>query len=209
MKAFVVLGRTLKAVYEELFVVVAVSLLWWAGTLLIVTAAPATMGLHAVANRAANYRRTGTEFFWSEGRRHVRRSWLLYAAILAVGALIPANIWFYSGYANWLGMIAFVWISVLVLYLMVAQYLFPLLNQQTEPDVMLAVRNAALLAVRSPLYSLLNVVFQVALIGLSVLLVVPVLLLTPGLVALAQNFALTSLLQELGLAQEPPTVGRE
>jgi hypothetical protein len=74
---------------------------------------------------------------------------------------------------------------------------------------MLAVRNAALLAVRSPLYSLLNVVFQVALIGLSVFLVVPVLLLTPGLVALAQNFALTGLLQELGLAQEPPTVGRE
>jgi uncharacterized membrane protein YesL len=125
MKAFVVLGRTLKAVYEELFVVVAVSLLWWAGTLLIVTAAPATMGLHAVANRAANYRRTGTEFFWSEGRRSVGRSWLLYAAIVAVGALIPANIWFYSGYGNWVSMIAFVWISVFVLYLMVAQYLFP------------------------------------------------------------------------------------
>jgi uncharacterized membrane protein YesL len=209
MKAFVVMGRTVKAVYEELFPAVGASLLWWAGVLLIVTAAPATMGLHAFANRAANYRRTGTEFFWSEARRNFGRSWALGAGILAIGVLIPANIWFYSGYTNWLGFITFVWISVFVLFLMVAQYLFPLLNQQTEPDVLLAMRNAALLAVRSPLYSLFNVIFQVALIALCVALVVPVLLLAPALVALAQNFALTGLLQELGLAEQPPTMGRE
>ena len=40
MKAFTVMGRTIKAVYEELFLCVYLSLLWWLGTVLIVTAAP-------------------------------------------------------------------------------------------------------------------------------------------------------------------------
>ena len=38
MKAFLIMGRVIKATYEELFLVVGLSVAWWAGTLLIVTA---------------------------------------------------------------------------------------------------------------------------------------------------------------------------
>ena len=39
MKAFTVMGRTIKGAYEEFFLVVGLSLVFWAGTLLVVTSA--------------------------------------------------------------------------------------------------------------------------------------------------------------------------
>ena len=47
------MGRVLKATYEELFLCVMMSGLWWVGQILIITAAPATMGMHAAVNRIA------------------------------------------------------------------------------------------------------------------------------------------------------------
>ena len=47
-------------------------------------------------------------------------------------------------------------------------------------------------------------IFQVLLIALSFTLVVPVVLLMPGMVALSQNFALVGLLQDMDLAPQPP-----
>ena len=46
--------------------------------------------------------------------------------------------------------------------------------------------------------------FQGLLIALSLVLVVPVMLLLPGMIALSQNFALVGLLQEMDLAPQPP-----
>ena len=67
-------------------------------------------------------------------------------------------------------------------------------------------RNAALLAMRSPLYSLMGVLFQLAIVVLCIALVAPVVFLLPGLLALANNFFLTGLLQEMGMADPPPTL---
>ena len=57
---------------------------------------------------------------------------------------------------------------------------------------------------RHPLYSILMLLFQGLLIALSLVLVVPVMLLLPGMIALSQNFALVGLLQEMDLAPQPP-----
>jgi hypothetical protein len=59
---------------------------------------------------------------------------------------------------------------------------------------------------RSPFYSLLGVLFQLVIVALCVTLVAPIVFLLPGLLALANNFFLTGLLQEMGLADPPPTV---
>lgn len=208
MKAFRIMGRTLKAAYEDLFLIVGVSLVWWAGAVLIVTAAPATRGLQAVANRLANYRRSSMDVFWEEARTRMGASWALAALMLFVFAMIPVNIWFYSsgGAVGWRLIVVVLWVWALVIYLMVSQYLFPLLCQQDEPSVGLAVRNAVLLAMRSPLYSLMGVLFQLVIITLCFTLVAPVIFLLPGLMALANNFFLTGLLQEMGLADPPPVV---
>jgi hypothetical protein len=95
---------------------------------------------------------------------------------------------------------------LLLFVLMVGQYTFPLFWQQDEPDLRLALRNAALLTLQRPLYTFLMLVFQLVIIGVSVAIALPLFLLTPGLIALSANFALTGILQDLGLAPQPPVV---
>ncbi len=206
VKAFTMMGRTLKAAWEELYLVVGISLFWWLGALLIVTAAPATRGSQGVANRIANYRRSSMDIFWEEARTRIGASWLLTGIMIFAFAMIPLNIWFYSsgGIEGWRAIVVALWLWALLLYFMVSQYLFPLLCQQSEASVGMAIRNAAVLAMRSPFYSLLGVLFEVLIVVLCFALVAPVVFLLPGLLALANNFFLTGLLQEMGLADPPP-----
>ena len=68
MKAFRVMGRVIKAAYDDLFLVVAISVAWWVGTLLVLTAPMTNAGVQNVANRIANYKRSNFDFFWSGAR---------------------------------------------------------------------------------------------------------------------------------------------
>lgn len=204
MKSFRIMGRVLKATYEELFLCVMMSALWWVGQILIITAAPATMGMHAAANQIANYRRTGSEFFWDGAKRNIGRGWLMYALLLITPILIFINAWFYLNVESWLRVFAFMWLWVLIFILMAGQYVIPLFFQQDEPSVKLALRNAALLALRFPLYSILLAVFQVLFVTLSFVLVLPLVILAPAMLALSGELGLVGVLQEMGLAPPPP-----
>ncbi len=198
------MGRVLKATYEELFLCVMMSGLWWVGQILIITAAPATMGMHAATNQMANYRRTGSEYFWDGAKRNIGRGWLMYALLLITPILICINAWFYLNVESWLRVFAFMWLWVLVFILMAGQYVIPLFCQQDEPSVKLALRNAALLALRFPLYSFFMALFQILLVTLSFALVLPLVMLAPAMLALCGEFGLVGMLQEMDLAPQPP-----
>lgn len=230
MKAFLIMGRTLKAAYDDLFLCVFLSIAFWVGALalplifnslarlvnlpltvvapvtilLMLPAAPVTVGIQKVANRIANYLRVDNSFFWEGTRQYIGQGFLLFALNLLIPAAIGFNIWFYFNSQGWLPIIGVAWIWLLLLWLLMGQYTFPLFWQQDSPDLKLVLRNAALLAVRHPLYSLLMLLFQLVLLVASAALTLPMILLAPGLIALAGNFAMAGLLQEMGLAPEPP-----
>ena len=206
MKAFVVMGRTLKAAYDELFLCVFLSIMWWIGTILILPAAPATAGLHYVANRIANYKRVDTSFFWEGARMYIGRGWLLYLINLLLPVIILTSLVFYLGTTGWLRVFGFICIWLFIFALMIGQYYFPLFWQQDEPNIKLVLRNAVLLALQHPLYTFLMLLFQILLLGISIAITLPLFLLAPALIALSANFALTGMLQEVGLAPQPPQV---
>ena len=206
MKAFIVMGRVLKATYDDLFLCVFMSIAFWVGIIPIVTIPLVIMGMHTVANRLANYKRVDNGFFWEGFRSNIGRGWILFLASLVVPVAIIFNIWFYVNRDGWVAIIGFAWFWLLLLVLMTGQYVFPLLLQQDEPDIRLALRNSVLLALRHPLYSFLMLLFQVLLLAVSVGLTLPLVLLYPALIAVAQNFALAGILQEMGLAPQPPEV---
>lgn len=197
------MGRTFKGAYDEFFLILIVSLLWWVGTLLIVTAPLAMAGLQQVANRIANYRRVELAFFWDGARARIGASIVLWLMLVVAPPLFWMSVTFYFQRGGWLLMLGTLLFWALIFLMMSAQYFFPLLWQQTDPSLSLVLRNSAVLAGRHPLYSLLIVLFQAALIVVSVVLVLPLLVL-PGIIALAQNYALVGLLQEMGLAPQPP-----
>src|SRR5690606_14489882 len=100
--------------------------------------------------------------------------------------------------------LGFVCIWLFVFVLMISQYYFPLFWQQDEPNIRLVLRNSVLLALQHPLYTFLMLIFQVLLLALSIAITLPLFLLAPALIAIAANFALTGMLQDLGLAPQPP-----
>lgn len=207
MKAFIVMGRTLRAAYDELFLCVFLSIVWWIGTILVLTAAPATMGLNHVTNRVANYKRVDNSFFWEGARTNIAKGWILYLIVVLAPVAIAINIRFYlASPATWMRIIAIAWVWILVLVLMMMQYIFPLMWQQDEPSLKMALRNAFLLALRFPLYTFLMFIFQILLLALSVAITIPVFLLTPALLGLASNHTLVGALQEMDLAPQPPVI---
>jgi uncharacterized membrane protein YesL len=207
MKAFTIMGRTFKALYDELFLWVWLSVLWWVGTVLVLPAAPVALGLHKAANRVANYRRVDSGFFYDGARQYIVKGWLLFGITLLMIGGVTFNIVFYLNSTEaWTQIIGIVWIWVLLLLLMAGQYFFPLFWQQDEPSIKMILRNALLLAIRHPLYSFLMMLFQIFLLVVSILTVLPIFLLTPASMVVAMNFALVGLLQDMGLAPQPPVV---
>jgi uncharacterized membrane protein YesL len=204
MKAFTVMGRTFKAAYDELFLCVWLSVLWWVGTILVIPAAPVTMGLHQVANRIANYKRVDNSFFWEAARANFGRGWLLYLISLLLPIIIGSSIIFYLSTSGWLRILGFVCIWLIIFALMIGQYYFPLFFQQDEPNIRLVLRNAVLLTLQHPLYTFLMLLFQILLLGISIAITLPLFLLAPALIAISANFALAGMLQEMGLAPQPP-----
>ncbi len=205
MKAFPAMWRTMKVLYDELFLWVWLSVLWWVGTVLVVTAAPAAAGLHAVANRSANYKRVDTGFFWDAAKGEIRRSWLLVGANLLILAAVALNIAFYANSpSTWGRFVVILWLWVLVLVKMGGIYFLPLFWQQDDPSLRLLLRNAFILALQHPLYTFLMLVFQITLVVVSFATVLPIFLLMPASVAVAANVGFVKLLEEKGLAPPPP-----
>lgn len=206
MKAFSVMGRTLKSAYEELFLIVYLSVIWWIGALLIVTAPMCMVGLNRVANRIANYKRVDQEYFWEGARSHIGRSVLLLLFCVGVPPLLWISLNFYFAQQGWLIVFGVLLLWIALLFFMAGQYFYPLFWQQTEPSLKLVLRNGLLLAVRHPFYSILMLLFQLVTAVICFVLVVPLILFLPGLIALCQNFALVGLLQEMDLAPSPPEI---
>lgn len=239
MKAFVVMGRVLKAAYDELFLCVFLSMIWWACPLILLlligaiaqyaggileTIPTATgigglvlvaliilaiqprmaMGVQHVANRIANYKRADSGFFWDGTRQYQRQGYILFLVSLLIPAAIAFNIWFYLNSQGWVQFIGVIWLWLFLFSLMAGQYFFPLFWQQDEPNIRLALRNSILLALQNPLYSFLMLIFQLVLLAISIALTLPLIVLAPALLAFANNFALVGLLQEMGMAPQPP-----
>lgn len=204
MKAFTIMGRTIKGAYEEFFLIVGLSVIFWIGTLLVVTAPMTWIGIHHVTNRIANYKRVDFGFFWEGAKQAVGRGVLLWLILIIAPPIMVSSINFYLINGGWMIVPGFITLWLLVLSVLAAQYFYPLFWQQTEPSLALIVRNSFLLVARHPLYTTLILLFQLLLVLISVALIVPVLLLLPGLMMLAQNYALVGLLQEMDLAPQPP-----
>lgn len=204
MKAFAATWRALRGLYDELFLYIWLSVLWWVGVVLILPAGPATLALQKVANRSANHLRVDSGFFWGSLRENIGTSWLLFGGNIIALVGVAVNIAFYGNRAGWFLVIAVAWIWVELILLLMGQYLFPLYCQQDDKRITLLLRNALILAFRYPLFSLLLVILQLGLLVVSILVPIFLLLLAPAMIALIANYGMTYALQEMGLAPPPP-----
>ena len=205
-RSFTVLWKTIRSVYEDLFNFVWLSVLWWLGTASVVLAPAVHMGLNRVAFRVANYKRIDNDFFYAGARMNAKQSYLAYVLNLAASVVLAICIWFYAN-------VQLVWINLMVIpllwialfFLLLTQFVFPLLWEQDEQSLQLAYKNSMILVLRYPFFCLLVFALKaVVLVLFSLPGGIPLLFFGPAFSTVLSNYALNYLLQDMGLAPPPP-----
>jgi hypothetical protein len=226
-EAMGVFWQTLKDVWEELYSIALVNLVWlfsWALPLGIGTATgvPAiilptallslgllpvtTAGIYVVCNRVA---RAKTFHFYDfiEGiKRYWWRSLLWLLGNIVFLALVYVNLWFYPSTfqgQTWVIIVSGMWLAVGVFWLVMQTYFWPIMIEQEQPKLFLAWRNCAYLILANPFYAFFIVSFSLVLMVISVALTLPFIFVGMGLMGLLGNNAVLTLYFKFGIIEDP------
>ena len=195
--AFVVVGRSIRDWWDEMFLMVGVNLMWALLAIPVVTLFPATMGAFYLTYEKAHGRRVEFDYFWQAFRQYFGKAWALGAVNTVVSVLLVVNILFYLQQPNWLFYLTILWIYLLILWVGIQIYVFPLAIEQENKSVKLIYRNAALLAMGKPLFTFTTALLLVIITALSIALSPLLLLVYIPLSGLIANHALISALEDV------------
>jgi len=186
----------------------------------IVTGGPAMAGLHCLTNPIPHEKRIEFSYFWQGFKLYYLRSWQILGLWVGGTVIMAANIWFYRMWWQQgtqiaiVPVIVFLWITVL--WLGIEPYLFPLFLEQEDKRILLVFKNAVLLALVNPGFTVLLMVLLGATLLLSLVFPPLLLLATFSLVALVDNRAIVQLMVRLqeqraryGLMEEEETQSKE
>ena len=176
---------------------------WWLALLLAIPIGPATAALAATARRcAADLRLTRDHYF--AGLRTFWRPALRLSAIGMIGlALMMLNLIFYSSQSNMLLQgLAVVWVYLIIFWLGVQFYAYPVLVRMEKPKALGALRTAALGAWANPLFSFLLLAVAAVLTGLSAMTLILFFLSWPALMALLGEHSFRLFLERAGVKEE-------
>ncbi len=192
-----------KDYYEEMFRLVGANLLWLLLAVPIITLPPATAGMFCLTNRIAHHRSVELRLFFAGMKQYFFKSWLLALLNAAVLGLLYVNLRFYGQMlaGQWAAIVQGLFLGLMVLWCLMQLYVFPMLLEQEEPRLLLALRNAAFMAFASPLTALVLGVLVALLAAASAALALPFAVALMAVVALAANETVLALLVHYGIRQ--------
>jgi hypothetical protein len=184
MRAFVVFGRTFKLLFEDLFPLFLMNAVTTICLLLVIPGPAACAGLNHVCHRCVKGYAISWDHYWDAFRKHGLKWTPFVFFSYGVYALVLLNIWWYPrAFADqaWVPWVQGAWLSVFVLWTCVQLLVYALWVEQEQKGWQLALRNAALLAGTSPMFSLLCLMLT-ALLFLGIGLLIAPLLVVFGVV---------------------------
>jgi uncharacterized membrane protein YesL len=155
LDAWRVLGSAVDEMRDIGLYLVGLNLLWFFSSALIVTAPPATAALYVLTRELGYRRRIDRLDFFRDMRRCWWFGWRWALLNGLAGVIYAANIAFYGTLdppLNILGRGG--WTVAFMLWLLAQLYSFPVLLEQERPAVRRALRNAFVLLLRHPVYTL-------------------------------------------------------
>ena len=232
-----VLWFTIRAVYDEMFALSGMGLIWFltaavvpgglfalasmispiAGLIslllsLLILAPLVTGGLYSVTVEIARERRIEFGYFWQGLKSYARLGWTMGAIVLASGVVLVFDVYFYFTQENMVfPVIGFLGLWALLFWITVQIYLFPLVTMQEDKRIKVILKNASLLTLAFPLFALGIVVITALVTALSVLLVFILLatLWMPFIAILNSRATLSSLQQVEGIKQRQEELAQE
>lgn len=180
---------------DWLFPWVAINLLWLLASLTLVLLPPATAALFDAAHASYRNQRPTPRRFLTGLRRWFGVSWLWAAPnVLALGGL------FLLGRAVYPAEIPLAVLGVLAAGVLLSQFFFwPYMVLQDEPKPLRALRNSAFTALGDLPYFALHLGLCFFILIPSIVVIAPMLLITPVLLALLTTYGLAAWLERHGL----------
>src|SRR3954468_9216370 len=219
MNIFRTLWKSLKDLFEDLFILALVNILWLlinaplaaAGffalnnssalyivmLLSVLTLGPTNAGLYAVAERVTDGRTSSWRDFFAGMRANPVLSWKLYGLWMLGLIILLVNLQFYN--LNGTTIASFLY--VLFLYFTVVWfgfliYIGPLMQLQTDKPIRTIARNAALMTFGRPLFTLVTLALMAIIVVASIWLPILLLLATVSFLAIWTFRAVLTLIAE-------------
>jgi len=226
-KAMGVFWQTLKDSWEELLQLALMNLIWtlsWGGPIALSTVvgnSPAlilplialgvilfplsTVGRFYATNIVARGRTVHLSDFFEGIKRYWWRSLLWFLLTLLVVAILILNIVSYpSMFEGFIGvLLGGLSIAVLVFWIVMQLYFWPLILSQEEPKIWRAWRNAAYLIFANPFYAFLMLTFALVMLLLAGALTIILIFAGMTLLGLLCNNAVITLLVHFKIIEDP------
>lgn len=170
MAAFRVWWRACRHLQHRGYIYVWANICFVLTAIPIVTAPAGFAGLVKLCDAALRGERADLNTFWQGARDHLTRATLLGLITLAVLVVNATNLSAYAEPTLPGGALRAIWLGAIVFWLALMMYLWPIYYALEEPSVIGALRNAALMILLNPVYTLLNLAGIGALAGLSMAL---------------------------------------
>ncbi|MBL7064920.1 MAG: DUF624 domain-containing protein [Anaerolineae bacterium] len=199
---FRIFWEALKDFWDALFLLALMNVVTALLAILVVTFPPALAGLWSTANRVVQGKAVGWSDYLEGFRRYFWKAWGLALLNVLVVIIVITNVRFYtSGNAPFeisstlsLWIRAF-WAAAAFLWLILQMYPLALLLEQEDQRLRVVLRNAAVLFVANPGFSLVLALLLLVVAVISVLFPVLWFFVTPALFAVVCNKAVHHLLE--------------
>lgn len=227
----------LRALYDELFSLAGMGLIWFivavvvpygafylasltsipalvviAVLISLIPVPPITGAIYSVATLIAREKRIEFGYLWQGFKSSFVLSWKIGGILLVSVLILVVDVWFYfSSDSAVFSVIGFLGLWALLFWLGVQIYLFPLAFVQEDHSLKLMLKNASLLTLAYPLFALGILVVTALVTALSVLLVF-ILLATvwmPFIAILNSRATVSSLQQVEGYRQRQEEIEQE
>jgi len=199
---FRVFWDALKDFWDELFLLVLMNIVTALLVIPVVTFPPALAGLWNTANLVTQGKAVGWRDYFDGFRRYFWKAWGLALLNVLVAIIVLTNIRFYvpgnapfeisSTLSLWLRSL---WVAVAFLWLIFQMYPLALLLEQEDQRLRTALRNAAVIFIANPGFTLVLALLLLIVAVISTLLPVLWFCVTPALFAVVCNKAVRRLLE--------------
>lgn len=197
-----VVWEALKDLWDELFRLMLMNVVTVLLVIPVVTFPPALAGLWSAANRVAKGRAVDWSDYFGGFRRYFWKAWGLALLNILVAIIVFTNVRFYtpdtvpfdisSNLSVW---IRAVFVGTAFLWLLVQLYLMALLLEQEDQRLRVALRNAAVLVIAHPGFTMVLAVLLLIVAALSTAFPALWFLVTLALFAVVSNKAVLHLLE--------------
>jgi hypothetical protein len=197
-----VIWQTLRDVWDELYPLAIINLVWFLTAIVLLPVT--TAGVYYATNRVAHGKTVHFSDFLEGVKKFWWRSLLWFLANIVLVSVI------YFDLSTWPRILPGIWaallgglsLAMLVFWLGMQMYFWPLLVEQGGTRMLLAWRNSAYLLLANPFYAFFIAAFGMAFLALSVPVVILLIFVGMAMIGVLNNNAVLVLLEKFGIIKE-------